>query len=104
VPEAEPGPLRVDRRGDGVLVVTGDLDLEGRVILEAAVAEHDAASGLTIDLAGVEFVDSSGLRALLWANRRATEAGGDVVLRSPTPQLRRVLEITGTASLFIIDP
>jgi anti-sigma B factor antagonist len=104
VPEAEPGPLRVDRPGGGLLVVTGDLDLEGRGVLEAAVAEHDPASGLTIDLAGVEFVDSSGLRALLWATRRAADAGGDLVLRSPTPQLRRVLEITGTMSLFVIDP
>jgi anti-anti-sigma factor len=52
----------------------------------------------------VTFIDSSGLRSLLGASRRAAERSGKVVLRSPSPSVQRLLEITGTTAQFSIEP
>jgi stage II sporulation protein AA (anti-sigma F factor antagonist) len=49
---------------------------------------------LLIDLAGVTFMDSSGLRVLISAHRSMRERGGRLVLRSPSPTVSRLLEIT----------
>jgi anti-anti-sigma factor len=101
-PEHDDAVLRV-HAGPGVLVLSGELDLLGRVPLEHAIAEHDAAAPLVIDLEDVAFLDSSGLRSLLWARQRAEEAGGGVTLRRPTTPVLRVLEVSGTLSLFTIE-
>ena len=55
---------------------------------------HAAASGrpVVLDLSAVTFMDSSGLRALLqWAS---SDDRGPVVIQDPSPQVRRLLEIT----------
>jgi anti-anti-sigma factor len=72
-------------------------------MLEAAVASRDDSDAVVIDLANVTFIDSSGLRALLDAARRARARSTDVVLRSVGPEVFRLLEITGTAGQFSID-
>lgn len=56
-----------------------------------------AASGgdtpLVLDFSGVSFMDSSGLRALL-EGAGLPNGGGPVVVQDPSPQVRRVFEIT----------
>ncbi len=104
---------------DGAIVVVGDLDLAGGPVLEAAVdeaakrgaAQASAADGggdgtppgVTLDLANVTFIDSSGLRSLLAANREALERGGVLRLRHPSAGVRRLLQITGTDEHFTIE-
>lgn len=101
--------------GDGAIVIAGDIDMAGGPILELAIAEREAqlaADGadhkpspgdVVLDMAGVFFIDSSGLRSLLSATRRAGERGGKVVLRSVGPEVTRLLEITGTLDHFDIE-
>ncbi len=58
---------------------------------------------VVLDFSGVSFMDSSGLRALLEAAGQ-TEGGGSVVVLNPTPQVRRVLDISipgGTPGLEV---
>jgi anti-anti-sigma factor len=50
---------------------------------------------LTVDLRNVDFIDSSGLRALLVERTRRQRAGGDIVLRNPKPIVRRLFAVTG---------
>jgi anti-sigma B factor antagonist len=95
--------LTVDRGVDGVIVVHGDIDVAGGPILEAAIREHENDGPLVIDLADVFFIDSSGLRSLLGASRRAHDRNATVVLRDVGSEVLRLLEITGTTQQFSID-
>ncbi len=94
--------LSVDRGPDGVIAVHGDIDVAGGPILEAALLKADG-SPVVIDLADVFFIDSSGLRCLLGAGRRARDRGTTVVLRGVGAEVRRLLEITGTTDQFSIE-
>jgi anti-anti-sigma factor len=57
-----------------------------------------------LDIAGVDFIDSTGLRTLLIAARRSHAEGSTLALRHTGTAVRRVLEITGTTELFELEP
>ena len=92
--------LSVDVAEDGTIVVRGDIDMAGGPVLEATILQREDDRPVVIDLGGVQFMDSSGLRSLLDAARRAQSRGTTVVLRSVTAEVERLLEITGTAGQF----
>ncbi|MEG3070542.1 MAG: anti-sigma factor antagonist [Candidatus Syntrophopropionicum ammoniitolerans] len=48
-----------------------------------------------INLAKVSFVDSSGLGVLLGRYNRVSKNGGQVLIVSPQPQVRKVLDLSG---------
>ena len=57
---------------------------------------------LVLDLAEVTFMDSTMLRELLRAVREIEAGGGRLVLACLGPTVRRLLDMTGTAELFVI--
>ena len=59
---------------EGTVIAEGDIDLAGGPLLDAAINRVENADRLIIDLAAVEFIDSSGLRSLLAASRREQAA------------------------------
>jgi anti-sigma B factor antagonist len=82
--------------------VSGALDLCTAPELER-VLEPELRSGrrVLLDLSGVWFVDSSGLRAIARAAQIARSQGGELALDSPVPeQARRMIEITGLQALL----
>jgi anti-sigma B factor antagonist len=95
--------LTVVHDPDGVIVVHGDIDVAGGPILEAAIRERENDGSVVIDLGDVFFIDSSGLRSLLGASRRAHDRNATVVLRGVGSEVLRLLEITGTTEQFSID-
>jgi len=99
--------LRVHVASDGAIVASGDIDVAGGPVLENVLLQQeglpDADGSIVIDLTDVTFIDSSGLRSLLSASRRAGERDGGVLLRSPSAAVRRLLEITGTTGQFRIE-
>ena len=95
--------LTVDNDAGGVIVVHGDIDVAGGPILEAAIRSRESQGPVVIDLGDVYFIDSSGLRSLLGASRRAREVGGTVVLRNVGAEVLRLLQITGTTEHFAIE-
>ena len=95
--------LSVDRDATGAILVHGDIDVAGGPILEAALLTADGTSPLVIDLGDVYFIDSSGLRCLLGASRRARDRGTTVVLRKVGSEVLRLLQITGTTEQFSIE-
>jgi anti-anti-sigma factor len=95
--------LTIDIDEGGAIVVHGDIDMAGGPVLEAAILQREDDQQLVIDLDDVSFIDSSGLRSLLGASRRARTRGGEVVLRSVGPEVARLLDITGTTSQFVIE-
>ena len=56
-----------------------------------------------IDCSGLEYISSSGLRAFMVIYKNITPKGGKLVLKSVTPQVGEVLNITGMATLFNIE-
>jgi anti-sigma B factor antagonist len=80
-----------------VVAATGELDLSGATILEAELdrlaAEPDLGT-IVLDLRGVEFMDSSGLRLVVLADMRAREAGRRFALVRGPETVHRVFEIT----------
>lgn len=73
----------------------GELDAFTVSQFRQALAELASTPKLLIDLAGVPFVDSAGLGALIGGIRRVRELGGDVAVACPRPTLTRLLHTTG---------
>lgn len=90
--------------GRMVVAVTGELDLAvaGRLDSELEQLGVAPSGTLVIDLSGLEFMDSSGLRVLVRAHQRSEEQGFRLVLvRGPEP-IQRVLNLTGVDEQFEI--
>ena len=52
----------------------------------------------------VSFIDSSGLRVLVRAEKRLGQAGGQLALVRPSEPVTRLLEITGLSAELTIHP
>ena len=84
--------------------VDGDLDLtNSRHLVDflgrlSTLAEYP----VEVDLSGVEFIDSSGLHALLTAHRLLLERDNTLTIVNPSPCARRLLELTGCTEIFSI--
>lgn len=83
---------------DGVHTATlsGELDIATAGRLTEALEALEPAPGeqLVIDLASVGFMDSTGLRVLIAANRDAADTGYELVIVTGESPARRVLELT----------
>jgi anti-anti-sigma factor len=84
------------------VVVSGELDLATAPHLSAAVAEHGDARLLVLDMTPTTFMDSTGVRALLQADRRAVDAGSRLVVVAGDGAVRRVLELCQLEGLLTI--
>jgi len=85
------------RECDGHVVVElrGALDLADAAGVAAALAAVAAREpDIVVDLAALEFIDSSGVAALARERRQARLAGGDLLLAAPRQQVTPVLAIT----------
>jgi len=101
IPEAF--SVRTEQHGDAAVVIpTGELDLATAPALEDALARaFDGGHGrVVLDLRELEFIDSSGLRTLLTARRKAEEAEAQFSLVAGHRGLERTLEIAGVHKVF----
>jgi anti-sigma B factor antagonist len=79
-----------------IIRVVGRLNMVTAPDLRDVVA-HAVKSGksrLVVDLAGVEFMDSSGLGALIGALKTTRQAGGDLRIAAPGEQVAMVLQLS----------
>lgn len=99
--------VRFERQTDGptVAVVTGEVDLYTAPRLREALDEAigNGEAHLVVDLAELDFIDSTGLGVLVGALKQARQSGGDLVLRNPTRSTFKILEIAGLTKLFTIE-
>ena len=88
--------------GQATVRVAGDLDCYTAPQLRSALLAlaEDGTRQVTLDLAGTQFVDSTGLSVLVGGLKRLREHGGTMVLKAPTAATLRLFEITGLHTIF----
>jgi anti-sigma B factor antagonist len=103
----ESGALRVtvthdDNDNRASVTAAGEVDIHTCAELESAIVMLAGAGvrTVTLDLASVAFIDSSGLRALVIGHKALEERGGTLVVSNPSPTAARLLEVTGLDELF----
>ena len=104
----QPGGLKIEAvRNDGkvVLSLVGELDLVSASDLERELkaAQTGDTGGVVIDLAGLEFIDSTGLRVLLGAWLRSADGAPPLQFRNAQSQVRRLFEVAGVLERFSLD-
>jgi anti-sigma B factor antagonist len=85
-----------------VLTIRGDIDLASAHDFETCLrtALDGSPSSITLDLAALTFIDSSGLRALMSVSKEAQSRGATLGLRNVPRHAQRVLDITGLSEWF----
>lgn len=86
----------------GKLACTGRLDQNGGTILEEALSQvlSKGTRGVLLELSGVNYLSSAGVRSLLVALKKAKLAGGNLALSGVAPEVEQVLQLSGLHSLF----
>jgi anti-anti-sigma factor len=90
--------------GRALVSVAGEVDLETASQLgdHALAALRDVSPHLVLDLAGVTFMDSTGLKVLLSIQQRVELAHGSLAVVGTTRPVRRILELTGLHASFAL--
>lgn len=102
-----PSEFRVSVSGASdaaVVAVSGELDVASAPALRQELYRviDQQPSKVVVDLAEMEFIDSTGLGVLVGALKRVKEQGGTLELRALSPSARRVFDITGLSKAFTI--
>jgi anti-sigma B factor antagonist len=86
--------VRTTEEGVDLVTLAGELDSSSTEPLSVALAGlAGGARRVVVDLAGLEFIDSSGVRLLVAAARAVEDGGGGFVLAAPAGSVRRVFQI-----------
>ena len=89
-----PHLLEIRRTGPGSFALEGELDIETVDRFESSVDELSGRGDpVVLDLAGLTFLDSTGVRSLVALGRRLDERR--IVLRGAAANVRRTLAIAG---------
>ncbi len=88
--------------GSHLIVAGGELDLAATSEMSAifAMAAAGPQEAVVLDLIGVDFIDSSALGTILRAAQSLEASGKRLHVVAPDGPVKRLLEITGTASRF----
>lgn len=93
--------------GVRTLAVTGEIDLANAAEVEDRILDHTSneLTGIVLDLDGLDYLDSTGLRLLftLAARLEISQITLEVVV-APGSTVRRALEITGMAAVVPLRP
>jgi anti-anti-sigma factor len=103
-----PGPLTIDRRNDAdgvTLVLRGEIDLASAPVLERALQDIERSSPdrIVLDLAALDFLDSSGIHLLIRAQERARTSRHQLVVTRVPVHAQRLFELTGIKAQLNIE-
>jgi anti-sigma B factor antagonist len=84
-----------------VVRVVGEIDISSVDAVNTALltALGRTPDRVVFDLAGVDFMDSSGIAALL----RARKAASSIQIRNPSTVVRRLIDMTGLTEILPIE-
>jgi anti-sigma B factor antagonist len=86
--------------------VIGRVDSTNATELGGALdkAVDEGRSNLVLDLSGVEYMSSAGLREMVRVLKRVKRGSGDLRLANPSDRVKEVLELAGLDTIFEIYP
>ena len=90
------------RTGSAAVALVGEQDISNEVALAAVMARGIAAGedALIVDLEGVTFMSASTIAVLVSTRRFLADRGRALIVRSPSPCARRLLDVCGLAALI----
>lgn len=95
--------LNLTRDGDRI-VVAGDVDAHTCPDLISELDPLPGTGDVRLDVAGVGFIDSSGLRAIIKAHQLAEASSRKLLIERPSKSVSRIFEISGLSEhLHIVD-
>jgi len=95
--------VTLDGTGNAIVVLRGDIDFTNSATVLGAIRSgiSDARPPeIQVDLADVEFMDSSGLSVLVRVLHLAEERGAVLRVRNPSPKVLDQLHLSGLAEVF----
>lgn len=98
--------IEESREGDVVILgLVGRLDTATAADLDFAADPHvDGPTRLLLDLAGIQYVSSAGLRIVLMIAKKLQKSGGRLVLCCMTSAVREVFDLAGFSKILTIEP
>jgi anti-sigma B factor antagonist len=92
--------LRIERRREGdriVVELEGELDMANAPLLQSAIEDQELTASKTVvlDLQGLTFLDSTGLRIILAAREQCWRRGQEFAVTPGSQQVQRLLSVTG---------
>lgn len=85
------------------VIPEGELDMHSSEFLEGKIAELRAVGTpcVVLNLRGLEFMDSCGLRSLIALRNDCKRTGQELELIPGRPAVQRLFTLTGTRGLFV---
>ena len=99
--------LNGERHGDVmVLMPEGRIDGSNSADFESAVMARidDGSEAILLDFAGISYISSAGLRAVLVLAKKLNQANGRFALCSMQPSVQSVFEVSGFAQIINVLP
>ena len=97
--------LNIKKNADGSTLVVG---LEGRLdtstapeLEESLKDALDGVSELTLDLNGLEYISSAGLRVLL-STQKVMNKQGSMVIANASEEVKEIFDVTGFSDILTI--
>jgi anti-anti-sigma factor len=86
-----------EANGSVTLALKGEIDFGNVAQLRAELAQviRSNAGNLTVDLAGVSFLDSTTIGVLIQAKKRLAQRESELIIIRPQPRVRRIFEMAG---------
>ena len=87
-------------------MLDGELDTATAAQLFEMFAElaREGIKHVALNLAELEFIDSTGISVVVAEHKRVDSMGGELIIFSPRPRVRKVLEVTGLGNYLNIRP
>jgi anti-sigma B factor antagonist len=100
--------LHYDSKRLQLFEIVGRIDGDHALAMAEAI-EHAVFSGrdqVFLDMSGVEYMNSAGLRELVKTFKLVQRAGGRLILINPSEYVRKLIELVGLESIFeiYVDP
>lgn len=96
--------IRIEELGNGVecIHLGGRLDIAGVQAVELKFMAHTSArkKSVLIDLSGVKFLSSIGIRMLVSNAKALSMAEQKIILFSASPDVHKILELSGLVNIL----
>jgi anti-anti-sigma factor len=98
--------IRKAEPAHALVMLAGELDASnvGQLYEQLAQLTREGARHIALNLAELEFIDSTGLSAIIAAHKRAEALGGELIIFSPPQSIRRLFTVTGIDTYLNIRP